>query len=636
MQTSILVVEDENIVAKDIVDRLRHLGYRVCGTASTGADAVELTRRERPALVLMDIMLKGPMDGIEAAGIITSQCDTPVIYLTAYADESSLQRAKQTEAFGYLLKPFEERELHVTIEMALFKHQMESKVRESEEWLSAVLRSIGDAVIATDTAGTIRFMNSVAEHLTGWTRQEAAARPLGEVFRTIDEKTREPIPNPVSTAVQGETPRRLVMRTLLVARDGREVPVDDSAAPIRNAAGEITGAVVVFRDVTERRHAEEALRRSQSQLAGIVGSAMDAIVTVDADQHILLFNAAAEKMFACSAKKAVGQTLDQFLPERFRTAHRQHVESFSRTAVTRRSMGHLGLIYGLRGNGEEFPIEASISQIEVGEHKLFTVILRDVSDRNRMEDQLRQAQKMESIGRLAGGVAHDFSNVLAVILESVDASNRPVPPGTASTGFGGGFANRIAGERRRAVHEIDHHALDFRLGQRALVDADVVYLSVEEPAPRRQRAGVLFASEANINGGIVDGIAAVLVGRAAELAIDVKRRQIAVDRHGDVRPNVERNGTAGEHAGVVAGPEQVRGSGVAFDHERISVLPFALRQNGVVVVADGHLYPRGDRGLTGRVAGDNSAFADARVEANRVSRATDLVGQRAARNRAHR
>ncbi len=416
MPTSVLVVEDENIVAKDIVNRLRNLGYAVCGTATTGEDAIELTKRQRPGLVLMDIMLKGRMDGIEAAGVIVGQFDTPVIYLTAYADEKTLQRAKQTEAFGYLLKPFEERELHITIEMALFKHQMERKVRESEGWLSAVLHSIGDAVIATDMRGTIRFMNSVAECLTGWPQAEAAGRPLAEIFTIIDEKTREPIPNPVERAIRHETPQRLVMRTLLVARTGREIPIDDSAAPIRSTAGGITGAVLVFRDVTERRRAEEALRQSQSQLAGIVGSAMDAIVTVDTDENILLFNAAAEKMFGRPAQQTVGQPLDILLPERFRTEHHAHLRQFGETSTTRRAMGHLGLIFGVRTNGEEFPIDASISQIEVAGRKFLTVIMRDVSERNRMEEQLRQAQKMESIGTLASGIAHDFNNVLNNVL----------------------------------------------------------------------------------------------------------------------------------------------------------------------------------------------------------------------------
>src|SRR5512140_293969 len=217
MMTSILVVEDENIVAKDIMTRLKNLGYGVVGSAASGEDALRLALDTRPDLVLMDIMLKGDMDGIEAAHHILDRLDIPVVYLTAYADEKTLQRAKVTEAFGYLLKPFEERELRITIEMALFKHQMERKVRESEGWLSAVLRSIGDAVIATDMLGTIRFMNSVAESLTGWTQTAAAGRPLADVFTIVDEKTREPIPNPVERAIHPETEQRLVMRTLLVA-----------------------------------------------------------------------------------------------------------------------------------------------------------------------------------------------------------------------------------------------------------------------------------------------------------------------------------------------------------------------------------------------------------------------------------
>jgi CheY-like chemotaxis protein len=168
MGTRILVVEDENIVAKDVVNRLKSLGYTVTGTVASGEEAIRMANQNPPDLVMMDIMLKGNMDGIEAARCILDTLDIPVVYLTAYADEKTLHRAKVTEAFGYLLKPFEERELHITIEMALFKHQMEQKLRESEQWLSAILQSITDAVIATDIQGQIRFVNSVAASLTGW------------------------------------------------------------------------------------------------------------------------------------------------------------------------------------------------------------------------------------------------------------------------------------------------------------------------------------------------------------------------------------------------------------------------------------------------------------------------------------
>lgn len=135
--------------------------------------------------------------------------------------------------------------------------------------------------------------------------------------------------------------------------------------------------------------AEIALRTSQAQLAGIIGSAMDAIITIDSDQRIVLFNAAAEKMFHCSVEEALGQSIDIFVPDRFRAAHRHHVEAFGETNVTKRSMGSHPALYGIRPNGEEFPIEASISQIETNGQKLYTVILRDITERRRFEESIK-------------------------------------------------------------------------------------------------------------------------------------------------------------------------------------------------------------------------------------------------------
>jgi two-component system, cell cycle sensor histidine kinase and response regulator CckA len=155
------------------------------------------------------------------------------------------------------------------------------------------------------------------------------------------------------------------------------------------------------------------------RLAGIVASAMDGIITVDESQRIVLFNAAAEKTFGTPAGDAIGQSLDRFIPERFRHAHREHVRSFGATNVTKRSMGHLNPLFGLRASGEEFPIEASISQVEVGGKKLFTVILRDITEKRRAEAQLLRAQRLESVGTLAGGLAHDLNNILAPIMVSV-------------------------------------------------------------------------------------------------------------------------------------------------------------------------------------------------------------------------
>jgi PAS domain S-box-containing protein len=264
--TQILVVEDESVVALDIQSRLISLGYAVPAVAAYGEDAIREAGENNPDLVMMDIQLKGEMDGVEAAEQIRSRFDIPVVYLTAYADGATLERAKVAEAFGYLLKPFKERELQTTIEMALYKHKMERRLKESERWLSATLRSIGDAVIATDAHGDIQFLNPLAERLTGWKQNEAKGQDLSHVFNIIDGATRQPGESLFSRVLQEGAAIQLEDNTLLIAKDGSEVPVEDSAAPIKDDEGEIVGVVIVFRDVTERMQAQEALSLHATEL----------------------------------------------------------------------------------------------------------------------------------------------------------------------------------------------------------------------------------------------------------------------------------------------------------------------------------------------------------------------------------
>jgi PAS domain S-box-containing protein len=265
-KTTILVVENEAIVAMDLAAKLRQLGYEVAGTAAEGEAAVALACRLRPHLVLMDIRLEGPMDGIQAAEAIRSQYDVPVVYLTAHSDAATLGRAKLTGPFGYILKPFEERELAIQIEMALYQHQADRRLRQQREWLRVTLTSIGDAVIATDAGLRISFVNPVAESLTGWPAADAVGQPLTSVFRIINEQTGRPLEEPVTRALRERRVVALANHAALVTKDGRTVPIEDSAAPILDAAGQVIGAVLVFHDVTEKRRAVEALRKAHDDL----------------------------------------------------------------------------------------------------------------------------------------------------------------------------------------------------------------------------------------------------------------------------------------------------------------------------------------------------------------------------------
>jgi PAS domain S-box-containing protein len=265
----ILVVEDDRVVARDLQDHLTRIGHAVVGLAARGEDALPLAIQSQPDLVLMDIRLEGATDGIDAAQQIPDCCRIPVVYLTAYADDQTLQRAGVTEPFGYLLKPYEDSQLRTTIEMALYKHAAERKLRESERRYAVTLSSIGDAVIATNKTLQITFMNPVAEALTGWSLENAVGLLLSEVFRIINEDSRETVESPAANVLRSRVVVGLANHTILLARDGREIPIDDCGSPIIGDHGEITGTVLVFRDISERRQTEAALRRANAELARV-------------------------------------------------------------------------------------------------------------------------------------------------------------------------------------------------------------------------------------------------------------------------------------------------------------------------------------------------------------------------------
>jgi diguanylate cyclase (GGDEF)-like protein/PAS domain S-box-containing protein len=260
-EASLLVVEDEAIVALDLSMQLQEMGYRVVGTAESGERALQLAHAHRPHLVLMDVMLKGPMDGIEVAQQLGRGLQVPVVFLTSYSDAATVRRAAQTAPYGYLTKPFQAKELRAIIEVALSKATIERQLRDSERWFASALRCVGDGVIVTEPDGRVRFLNPAAEALTGWTLDQASGHPVDRVMG--------------SGAVAGGS---LAMRALgegrvqgiehaqaLTRRDGAPLRVDVSAAPVQDEAGERLGAVVALRDASARLAQEERLRASEER-----------------------------------------------------------------------------------------------------------------------------------------------------------------------------------------------------------------------------------------------------------------------------------------------------------------------------------------------------------------------------------
>jgi two-component system cell cycle sensor histidine kinase/response regulator CckA len=253
---AVMVVEDEQVVAQDISATLRKMGYDVTGTVSSAEACVASAQLRRPDLVLMDIHLDGDLDGIGAAGLLRERFDVPVIFLSAYADDKTVSRAKLTGPLGYLLKPFRKSELRSAIEVGLFRHQLERQLRKSECWFRTTLRAIGDAVITVDPAQRISFANPAAQSIVGRPEASLAGAELGTLFQLRDEKTGRLIPDPVELALLHGEPVQVPRHTNLAVQD-RTLPIECSVAPIIDERGQKLGAVLVFKDLTEQRRAEQ-------------------------------------------------------------------------------------------------------------------------------------------------------------------------------------------------------------------------------------------------------------------------------------------------------------------------------------------------------------------------------------------
>jgi PAS domain S-box-containing protein len=257
---SVLIVEDDQIVAEDLMGTLADLGYEVSAIAASADHAVAEASKRCPDLVLMDIRIKGDRDGVATAELLRRRFDVPVVYLTGDADTATLDRAKKTEPYGYLVKPVQSTALRSSIEVALYRHKMERRLREGERWISTMVRSIGDAVVAVDLAGNITLLNPAAELLLGKKLEEVEGRPARDVIQLLSADASQREEAPLDRALKERKPIELSEGTL-VGRDGSTRMVSDSAAPVMDN-DKLLGAVMVFHDVTEQKRMQSQLELS--------------------------------------------------------------------------------------------------------------------------------------------------------------------------------------------------------------------------------------------------------------------------------------------------------------------------------------------------------------------------------------
>ncbi len=309
----VLIVEDESIIALELGESLRELGYEVVGIAHNAAAAVARARELRPDVVLMDIMLEGDEDGIAAAAALGEHGEIPVIFCSAYSDAGTLRRATASGAHAFITKPYRPDQVRALVETTLAKARLEREIRDSERWFSAAMRCCGDAVIATDAQARIRFVNAAAERLLGMALAEARERPVETVMKLLGPGGSEVSPHPVREVLAHPAAPARDTGAATLEVDGARVPVEDSIAAILGDDDTLLGAVLVLRDVSERQRLEQALDASARRYRTAFEHALAGVVLLQVDGSIEDANPALYTLLGHDPGTLHGQPVAQLL-----------------------------------------------------------------------------------------------------------------------------------------------------------------------------------------------------------------------------------------------------------------------------------------------------------------------------------
>jgi PAS domain S-box-containing protein len=410
----ILIAEDQRLIAADLEQTLKNLGFEVAASVASGEEAVEKAIALRPDLALLDIRLQGKVDGIQAAIAIQEHVDLPVVYLTAYADEETVQRAMITGPFGYLVKPFNERELRAAIEIAIYKHETDRLLseerarRQAAEEFKLFANSVQDyGIFLLDTAGRVVSWNAGAERIKGYGTEEILGQE-SSVFYVPEEVQAG---RPRAELEKAKRCGRAEDEGWRVRKDGSRFWASVVITALRDEDGHLHGFGKVVRDMTARWQSELALRNSERRKAAILNAAFDSLITIDHLGNIVEFNRTAERTFGFCRDDVVGKEMASLIiPPGLRERHRRgiaHCLASGEGPV----LGKRIEFPALRADGTEFLAEIAIEVIHSDEPPLFTGFVRDISEQRRQE--IRREFMLEATSILASSL--DREMVLATV-----------------------------------------------------------------------------------------------------------------------------------------------------------------------------------------------------------------------------
>lgn len=411
MTTSILIVEDEVFVAQDIGHFLQELDYEVSEMAVSGEEAIEKALGLRPDLILMDIRLDGEMDGITAVKNIREQFDVPVVYLTAQWDKKTRERAKETGAYGYVLKPWVERELEIGIEMAIAIHEKEKQVIESEDRIRRIVEHALDSVVMMDAAGVIIDWNPQAEETFGWSREEALGQTVVELI--IPPQLREAHCQGLATfhsTGRGRIINQRIESTAL-RRDGSEFPVELAVTPVRSGESSMFSAFI--RDITERKQSRERIEASERKYRTLVETTNTGLLIADEQGRVVDANAEYVRLSGHMTLSDIrGRSVLEWTAG-FRGERQHHAEEFRKCFASDASRS-FEIRYG-DAAGRFTPIEVNATRLQTEDGWRLLSLCRDITVRKRHELELEE---------YADAVSHDLKKPLGMVMRHVQQLER--------------------------------------------------------------------------------------------------------------------------------------------------------------------------------------------------------------------
>jgi PAS domain S-box-containing protein len=432
----ILFVDDEPSIRETLPKILTMRGHTVVSAASV-AEALGIIASQRFDLLISDLNIGHPGDGFTVVSAMRrTDPDCVTFILTGYPGFETALKAIREQVDEYLIKPADIKQLLSTIDEKLSKRTPREITPNKR--LSMIFRENIPLIVERTLAAMKQDHDLGPLPLTDGQRIEGLADALGELADVLDAGG----PAQLNVASHGGQPRQQQKHQLgMIVQNKRIIEQVASKVFYENLLSldlshllfdmarfndallwQLSESIHLYlqthllqfaaEDIGPQKFEAEPIHGSAEQFEAIIESAMDAIISVDAQQRVVLFNHAAEQLFGYSAAEALGKPLDQFLPEEFRDIHRQHIDRFGATGVTSRSMRSPATLSAVRSNGKQFPIEATISQVGHGVQKRYTVILRDITYRLRTERALIQSEKLASLGRLSTSVAHEINNPL--------------------------------------------------------------------------------------------------------------------------------------------------------------------------------------------------------------------------------